>query len=183
LATSRDHGERSASKSHRGDLPDHLACYGAHLHGDEAGSVDRLHNQAGTRPIAGDPGRVKLERRLMDQPPYIMNQVRRDAVLAALLERSSHRGWNLLAAHVRENHVHVVIAADVLPQRIMNDLKSYASRVLNRLEIDESDRKRWARHGSTRWLAEAESVVTAIRYVVEKQGDPMAVYLAPDQRC
>lgn len=159
-----------------------FACYGAHLHGDETGSVDRKHNQPGSRTVVADRGRVALERRLMDQPPYVMDQVRRDAVLAALLERSSELGWELLAAHVRENHVHIVIAAHVVPERIMNDLKSYASRVLNRLRIDTPDRKRWARHGSTRWLRGSKHVVAAIRYVIEKQGDPMAVYVAADQR-
>jgi hypothetical protein len=96
-----------------------FACYGAHLHGDEAGSVDRLHNQPGSRAIAADAGRVRLERRLMDQPPYFMDQTRRDVVLASLLEPSLRRGWKLLAAHVRANHVHVVIVADVVPERIM----------------------------------------------------------------
>lgn len=159
-----------------------FACYGAHLHGDETGSVDRIHNQPGSRAIATDQGRVNLERRLMDQPPYVMDQARRDAVLAALLERSSQRGWELLAAHVRENHVHIVIGADVVPERIMNDLKSYASRVLNRLHLETPDRKRWARHGSTRWLRGSKNVVAAIRYVIEKHGDSMAVYVASDQR-
>ena len=159
-----------------------FACYGAHLHGDQAGSVDRLHNQPGTRAIESDAGRVRLERSLMDQPLYTMNHARREAVLAGLVERASQRGWKLLAAHVRANHVHVVIVADAVPERILNDLKAYASRFLNRLGLDTPDRKRWARHGSTRWLAATESVVAAIRYVIEKQGDPMAVYVAPDQR-
>jgi hypothetical protein len=34
----------------------------------------------------------------------------------------------------------------------MNDMKSYASRRLNQLGLDEPARRRWARHGSTRWL-------------------------------
>jgi hypothetical protein len=159
-----------------------FACYGAHLNGDEAGSVDRLHNQPGSRAIAADAGRVRLERRLMDQAPYIMDPARREAVLAALLERSKQRGWNLLAAHARENHVYVVIEAGAAPERIMNDLKAYASRKLNRLQLDEPDRKRWARHGSTRWLPESPQVLAAVRYVTEKQGEPMAVYVAPEQR-
>ncbi len=61
----------------------------------------------------------------------------------------------------------------------MNDLKAYSSRRLNQLGFDEPDRKRWARHGSTRWLWNRESVLAAIRYVVDKQGEKMAVYEAP----
>ena len=114
----------------------------------------------------------------MNQPPYAMDRSRREAVLAAVLERCSDRHWRLLAAHVRTNHVHIVVEAEVRPERIMNDLKSYASRCLNRLALDEPDRKRWARHGSTRWLSKQQSVSAAIRYVVDEQGDALAVFKA-----
>ena len=82
----------------------------------------------------------------------------------------------MLAVHVRTNHVHVLIDADARPERVMNDLKSYASRLLNRLGFDEPDRKRWARHGSTRWLWSREAVSAALDYVIDKQGRRMAVY-------
>jgi hypothetical protein len=58
----------------------------------------------------------------------------------------------------------------------MNDLKSYARRCLNRLGLDEPARKRWARHGSTRWLWKPESVSAGIRYVVDEQGDSLSVF-------
>jgi REP element-mobilizing transposase RayT len=98
-------------------------------------------------------------------------------VLAALHEVCLRRRWILLAAHVRTNYVHVVVEADVRPEMVMNSFKSYASRSLNRLGIDDADRKRWARHGSTRWLWKDEDVQEAIRYVVSGQGAPMEVYL------
>lgn len=112
----------------------------------------------------------------MEQPLYRLDRDRREAVLAAILERCLERHWNLLAAQVRSNHVHIVVEAEVRPERIMNDLKSYASRSLNRLGLDEPDRKPWARHGSTRWLWKPLSVSAEIRYVVAQQGEPMAVY-------
>ncbi|MEK7403705.1 MAG: transposase [Acidobacteriota bacterium] len=127
-----------------------------------------------------DPKRVSAERQLMDRPPYGVDGSRREVVLAALLERCSERHWSLLAAHVRTNHVHIVVEAEARPERVMNDLKSYASRCLNRMGLDEPSRKRWAqrapRHGSTRWLWKRENVSAAIRYVVDEQGDPMAVF-------
>ena len=58
----------------------------------------------------------------------------------------------------------------------MNDLKSYTSRCLNHTGLDEPGRKRWARHGSTRWLWEAAHVSAAIRYVVDQQGEAMSVF-------
>jgi hypothetical protein len=51
---------------------------------------------------------------------------------------------------VRSNHVHSVVEAEVPPERVMSDFKAYASRRLNRMRLDESGRKRRARHGSTR---------------------------------
>ena len=74
--------------------------------------------------------------------------------------------------------MHVVVEAEAPPEKIMNAFKSYASRALNRMGRDGSDRKRWARHGSTRWLWKDQDVKGAIRYVVEEQGEPMAVFLA-----
>ena len=38
----------------------------------------------------------------------MLDQIRRDAVLEAIQEVCTRRGWSLLAAHVRSNHVHTV---------------------------------------------------------------------------
>ena len=154
----------------------YFCCRGCHLHGDESGSVDRAHNLPGSRLIEADPNRVSAERQRMDQLPYSMDKSRREAVLSALLERCAQREWTLMAAHVRTNHVHIVVAAEARPERLMNDFKSYASRCLNRAGLDQPARNRWARHGSTRWLWKRDDVLAAIRYVVYEQGDPMAVF-------
>ena len=123
------------------------------------------------------PERVNVMRHQMDQAPYSLDRVRRTAVLAALREVCLHRGWSLWAAHVRSNHVHVVVEAACGPEKVMNAFKSHASRHLNRLGIDRPERKRWARHGSTRWLWKDEDVQESIRYVISGQGEPMEVYL------
>jgi REP element-mobilizing transposase RayT len=99
----------------------------------------------------------------MDQPPYVMDERCRQAVLTALRERCADRQWRLLAGHVRTTHVHLVVEAEVRPERMMNDRKSSASRCLNQLRLDHRFRKRWAR------------VPAAIWYVVAGQGNPVAV--------
>lgn len=155
-----------------------FATYGTHLHGDESGSIDRGHNLVGSPLLECNPQRASTARQRMSQPPYHLDRDRRAAVLGALHGHCAHRGWSLLAVHVRTNHIHAIVEADVRPERVMNEFKSYASRELNRLDLDGSDRKRWARHGSTRWLWKDEDVREAIRYVVEEQGEPMAVFVA-----
>jgi REP element-mobilizing transposase RayT len=157
-----------------------FACYGARLHGDEAGSVDRRHNLVGSRLLEPDPERVTTERRAMLQEPYLLDEAARPVVLAAIRRHCAHRGWNLLAAHVRSNHVHILVEAETRPERIMNEFKSYASRELNQLTSERPGRKRWARHGSTRWLWKDEDVRRALQYVIEEQGEPMVLFVAEE---
>jgi REP element-mobilizing transposase RayT len=159
-----------------------FACYGCHLHGSEPGSVDPEHNLPGSRLVAPNPLRYANERDRMDQPVYEMDQPRRELVMQTIGEVCSHRRWQLVAAHVRSNHVHVVVEGDGPPERMMNNFKSYASRGLTSAGFEDATRKRWARHGSTRWLWNRESVDAAIRYVVEGQGDKMAVVTLPHGR-
>lgn len=116
----------------------------------------------------------------MLQEPYLLDEQGRAVVLRCLQMHCAHRGWNLLAAHVRTNHVHAVLEAEVRPERIMNEFKSYASRELNRLGDDGQDRRRWARHGSTRWLWKDADVQNAIEYLVRQQGQPMALLVAEE---
>ena len=118
-----------------------FACYGCHLHGSESGSVDAAHNVPGTPILERDSARATFEEQRMDQSPYRLDQIRRDAVLEAIQEVCGHRGWSLLAAHVRSNHVHTVVEAEVPPERVMSDFKAYASRRLNRMTLDEPSRK------------------------------------------
>ncbi len=62
------------------------------------------------------------------------------------------------------------------PAPILNALKSYASKSLNRCEIDKVRSKRWARHGSTVYLWTEDALACAIRYVLELQDAPMEVF-------
>ena len=112
----------------------------------------------------------------MRHAPYALDQTRREAVLRSIQEVCAYRAWSLLAAHVRTTHVHVVIDGQASPERIMGDFKEYASRRLSQMRCDQPERKRWARHGSTRWLNTPESVAAAMRYVVHEQGEPMSVF-------
>ena len=153
-----------------------FACYGCHLHGSESGSVDREHSVPGTPTLEVDSERAAAETESMDQAPYHLDQIRRDVLLEAIQEVCAHRGWSLLAAHVRSNHVHTVVEAEVPPERVMSDFKAYGSRRLNQMGLDEPNRKRWARHGSTRWLWKPQHVSAAIQYIVSEQGDPMSVF-------
>lgn len=144
------------------------------MHGNPDGSVDRSHNHYGGPLIKPNPGRLEAELRLMNQPPYELDDLRRQAVLDAIIARCKPSDWSLIAVHVRQNHVHLVIQAEEKPEFVMTQLKCAASRRLNDLGFDDRTRKRWERHGSTRTLFSREAVQNVIRYVLEGQGEPMS---------
>ena len=112
----------------------------------------------------------------MQHDAYVLDSASRDVVLKAIRAVCIRRSWDLLAAHVRTNHVHAVVCADAEPQRVMVDFKAYASRALNEAGLGGRGRKRWSRHGSTRYLWERENVRDAVAYVLTGQGEPMAVF-------
>jgi hypothetical protein len=112
----------------------------------------------------------------MPQEPYQLDAPRARVVLDAICEVCQYRGWDLVAAHVRATHVHIVVARLADPDRAISDFKCYASRALNQHGFETPDRKRWARGGSTRRLPIPDALRAAIQYVVESQGEPMAVF-------
>ena len=113
----------------------------------------------------------------MKQAAFKLDRESGAVVLGAIREVCCFRGWKLFAAHVRTNHVHVVVEGEDPPEKVIVDFKAYASRALNQVEGGDRDRRRWARHGSTRWLWKDGDVREAVRYVVEGQGEAMAVFL------
>jgi REP element-mobilizing transposase RayT len=158
-----------------------FTCFGTWLHGGERGSVDRAHNRFDTPVLPANSARLTDEQTRLEQPPYLLDAPRRELVLKAICEVCGYRGWRLLVAHVRTNHIHAVVQADdEPPERVMNDFKAYASRALNRSHLDAAACKRWTRHGSTIYLWTDDEVLTRVRYVASGQGEPMAVYVAPD---
>lgn len=156
-----------------------FTCHGTHLQGNAHGSVDKDHRAYGTPFAVANPRRERANRKQMKAPEYKMRKASREVVLAVLREHCSVRGWTLIAAHVRSTHVHFVVAAEESPERILNEVKAYATRALKRSGAEPEQPKRWTTHGSTRYLWKPEHVGAAVHYVVREQGAPMAVWERP----
>jgi hypothetical protein len=104
-----------------------FTCYGTWLHGDERGSVDDEHNAPGTPVLPSDVARQARERAELAEPPYHLDGPRRQVTLLALCEIAQGKGWALHAAHVRSNHVHLVVTAVGPPERILNDFRTHGT--------------------------------------------------------
>jgi len=154
-----------------------FSCYGKRLPGNEVGYVDRRHNAPWTPLPSPDRARLHTAQRNMTGPSRTLDAVSRAAVLEAITEVCRHRSWRLFAAHVRTDHVHVVVQTNGPPSVALHSLKAYATRRLNAIERSASPR--WAAHGSTRYLWTEEAVHLTIEYVTNEQGTPMALYAEP----
>jgi REP element-mobilizing transposase RayT len=154
-----------------------FSTYGTWLHGRDSGSVDRCHNRFDTPFLPADPEQELVARSRMRQTEYVLDEARRGCVLRALRDVAAHRGWTIWAAHVRTNHVHIVIATPgIRPEKVLADLKAWASRRLRETFGEDPDRDRWTQHGSTRYLWDENELEAAMDYVTHRQGEPMAVY-------
>lgn len=112
----------------------------------------------------------------MHQPEYKLDEARRQVVLRTILEVAQHRKWKIWAVHVRTNHVHIVVSASAMPEKVMIDFKAWASRRLREAFGEDVDRDRWTQHGSTRYLWNEIALAEKIVYVLDGQGERMACY-------
>jgi REP element-mobilizing transposase RayT len=151
--------------------------YGTWLHGDERGSVDRQRNRFATPMLPENRSWRSHQEELLQQPPVVFSERQRHVCQQAMVETCRYRRWTLRAINVRTNHVHVVLSADVLPERVMNDLKAYATRALRRSKLVGDTQRVWSYHGSTRLLYTPDRVQQACIYTVEQQGSQLGAVL------
>ncbi|HXR76668.1 MAG TPA: transposase [Bryobacteraceae bacterium] len=151
-----------------------FSTYGTRLHGDERFTVDRNCNRYGAPLIGICKTWQGFEERLLSDLPFIMDQAARKEVLSSVKTVAGHRNWRLWAAHVRTNHVHIVVQSNVSPERAIVDFKAYATRALRAKSIHR--KHYWTRHGSTRYLWREKALNAAVDYVINGQGIPMAIF-------
>ena len=151
-----------------------FSCYGTWLHGDERGSKDRRkYNLYGTPEISHTPKWSERERPLLKNPPVKLSAKRRPVVENAIAEVCAYRRCLLHAVQARTNHVHIVVSANMPPEKIMGSFKSYATRHLRQERLVDIDTKIWSRHGSTRYLWTDEHIEQAVHYVLNCQGEEL----------
>jgi REP element-mobilizing transposase RayT len=115
----------------------------------------------------------------LNEAPWVLDDDARRLMLQITLTVCERRQWTVYAVHVRTNHIHTVISANVTPERVLCDLKAYSTRAF-RCRTDSPRRRHWANHGSTRYLWNQASVNAAIDYVLNGQGVAMARYPSCD---
>ncbi len=104
------------------------------------------------------------------QDSFILDRKQRTVVDESIRKSCDVRGFRLLALNVRSNHVHVVVAAQEKPEKILTRFKRFSTRALRGKGLVGNNRKIWSRGGSRRYLWKRRYVDLAIDYVVYGQG-------------
>ena len=146
-------------------------CYGAWLHGDERGSVDRrYYNRYGGAKIKSDLETQARKASLLKSESFFLGAAERQVVDVAIREVCGSRGYGLFGLSVRTEHAHIVVSNAGKPERIMDSFKAYSTKALRAAGLLSTDAKPWSRHGSTRYLWTEDHIAHAVDYVVNGQG-------------
>lgn len=143
-----------------------FTSYGTWLHGDARLSHDRKTWSI----VEPDPALEAQMRMRMKHEAVTLNGPMRKVVRESIQEHCDHRQWELRAINVRTNHIHAVIRAQAEGARVLNSVKSRATRMLREAGLIESDHPVWTERGSSRLLETEEDIVRACEYVRNGQG-------------
>jgi REP element-mobilizing transposase RayT len=114
-----------------------------------------------------DPQRKDDAERWMRYDPVYLTPPQRSVVEQAIVDHCQIRTWHLHAKNARTNHIHVVVTSVAEPETTRDQLKSWASRRLNK-----AFGKRavwWTVKGSVRQIWTELQLENAIRYVLDCQ--------------
>ena len=164
-------------------------CYGTWLPGSARGFVGNVRDKDGTQVSHNLPG-TEFDADMPRLEAYVrghmagssveLNSMDADALIAQYQETARIRHWTLQAASVMYNHTHLVVSVpgDPDPQAIMEMLKSWATRALKRHRSLPPNGTFWTAKGSKRKLPDDEALLAGVVYVVKKQPNPLAVWVA-----
>jgi hypothetical protein len=161
-----------------------FSCYGSHLPGDSQGSsITCAMSSVGSCGLM-PPDWSRNGEHACDGQRTTIEPAIRGCGARRRVQVCEFRGWFLYALHVRTNHLHGIVEADE-PRRALNDWKAYATRALRAAASAGADQRVWAHAGSTRRIAAPAGLEHAIRYVLQRQGEPMETFRSvprPDGR-
>jgi REP element-mobilizing transposase RayT len=162
--------------------------YGTWLPGDARGFVSNVDrgdgkghriNTPNVPPIANMPGLQRMARETAAMEVFLSLD-HAQLLFDQFTETIRFRGWELQAAAIMRNHVHLVLGVpgDPEPDVLLRDMKSYGSRRLNQSFERLPSGTWWTESGSRRKLPNKEAVQAAVKYV-ENQEHPLLVWVAP----
>ncbi|MEX0784093.1 MAG: transposase [Dehalococcoidia bacterium] len=147
--------------------------YGTWLHGDARDS--NFQRRPGeVLHLDPNPARLRYAQQRLAHDPMTLDASRREVVDAAIREACEFKGWYLPALNVRTNHVHLVVAAEIHPDRVVPTVKARATFRLRERRLTAPGEPVWTEGASTHWLWTEDEVSSCCAYVLEGQGPDLA---------
>jgi len=146
-------------------------CYGTWLRGDERGWCPRTGDERASARAEWTAGLREHDRALLKHAPVRLSAEARAVVNAAIVDVCGYRGWELYEHAVNEEHVHAMLNAEAPPEKILVDLKAWATRRLREAGLFPDGARVWSVHGSTEYLWTETSVERVRRYIGRQRPD------------
>ena len=155
-----------------------FTTYGTWLHGDERGSILRKDNH--TRLIAECTPLRRHETGMLKSKPVILSRGDRNAVISTIIKHCQIRKWKLYAAHVRTNHVHIIVKSNVSINDTASQFKQWSTRILK--ESGFESLPVWTKGSSRKYIFTEDKLREKVHYVAYEQGKMLEHYIHPQFR-
>lgn len=138
--------------------------YGAWLPGDARGWRKWKQGQQQPRPLLEAWCRDRMKEECVH-----LNGGQRAKVEAVCRQHAEIRGWELHAVSARSNHVHLALTADAAPDKVRDQFKANATRVLRQPPDPICNQKIWTRGGDVEIVDDEQGLEQVVLYIVEAQ--------------
>jgi len=164
--------------------------YGTWLPGDKRGFFGTAendlgdvvnHNEIGTQPANPNVRLRATAENLLKSNPIVLSYEQAQELYRQIQETAKIRGWLILAVGIMHTHLHVIVGVpgDPKPDKILNDLKAYATRCLNEKFGRVASDTWWTTKGSKRKLDADRDVEVTVQYV-RCQPNPLLIWTRDD---
>jgi REP element-mobilizing transposase RayT len=138
--------------------------YGTWLPGDHRGWRKKDKGNQTAQPLLEDWVRDRLS-----EKPVLLNNAQRKKVEDVCYEHADRRGWVIHAVSARSNHVHIAVTADAPPNKVRDQFKANATRVLRQNPDPITSEKVWTRGGDCEIVDTDDELERVIQYIREAQ--------------
>ena len=164
--------------------------YGTWLPGDERGFTGTAENEIGQvvnfNQFGTQPGNPNVQLRksaehLLKSKPIVLTYEQAQELYRQFQETAKIRGWLILAVGIMHTHLHVIVGVpgDPKPAKLLNDLKAYGTRCLNKRFGRLASDTWWTTNGSKRKLEADRDLEMTVQYI-RHQPNPLLIWTRED---
>ncbi|QOY90572.1 transposase [Paludibaculum fermentans] len=119
---------------------------------------------------------MRWRQRQAKSRPFLLEKPHRELILETIRKTSAATNYELLAAHIRTTHLHIILDTPSTPEQSMGDLKLACTMALKAANLADAEDRIWADYGHIRPLRSPYALTQAINYILNGQGAPMDIY-------